>query len=237
MSKKSILASMALAVLTALVVMPAAASASPRLCETTADHATCHNIATGSKILATNVGGVAEMVDASGNTLVTCSTATMTGTLRKNTGTEIEGDIETTTFAGTGALRVGELECTGSFGDITVHTNLGNGTPWCLKASGAEDKFTLRGNSCILATRAITFVLTSTTIGTCKYSRTAAVTGDYTTDKVGTEDAILTALPSTLTEFAKEEGSFLCPAIGRMNMAFTLETDTTDKTADPLYIK
>jgi hypothetical protein len=238
MSKKITLASMALAALTALAVMPAAASASPRLCETTADHVTCHNIAVGSKILATSVGGVPDMVDASGNTLLTCSTATMTGTLKKNNGTEIEADIDTATFAGTGTLQEGEAECTGTFGNNTVHTNIGNGTPWCLKATGAVDTWTLRGNSCTSPSRPITFVLASTTVGSCKYSRTAAVQGTYITDKAGTEDAILTASSSTLTEFAKEEGSFLCPSVYRMRWSLTLETDTLPgTTADPLYIK
>jgi hypothetical protein len=155
----------------------------------------------------------------------------MTGTLVENSGTSIKGNIHTTSFSGTGAGG----RCTDSFGaGFFRDTTIGAGTLWCLSASGTEDKFTLRGNSCGSEARSITFVLTDSVVGTCKYNRTSAVNGTFTTHSTG--DAILTVGPSTTgSTFAKEEGSVLCPASGLLEMSVTLETDTTAAN-DPLYI-
>ena len=228
MSKKLIMACMALFAFAAFA-LPAVASASPEL-----THPTGTTLATNTKIDATGIG-IQRLTDTSGNTLVECSSATMTGTLTKNNGTEVEGSIESTTFKGTGT----NGECTSSFGGITVDTNIGNGTPWCLRATAAmnKDEFQVRGNSCANAARSITFVLTSTSIGTCKYVRTEPLKGTFATHPT---DAILTLTGSGATggadtEFTKEEGSILCPSNGTLDMEFTLETDTT-ASADPLYI-
>jgi hypothetical protein len=230
MHKKLITACMALVALAAFA-LPATASA---VNDPDITHPTNTLLGTPTKIKATNVG-VTKMLSPGGSVLVECSVATMTGTLTKNDGAgNVEGTIENTTFAGTGTLREGEKECTGSFGNVTVHTNIGNGTPWCLRSTStmATDKFQVRGGSCSEEARSITFVLTSTTVGTCKYNRTTAIEGEYTTHP---EDAVLHLKPSTLTEFTKEEGGFFCPGAGQLEMSFTLETDTTP-TADPLYI-
>ncbi|MGN6201285.1 MAG: hypothetical protein ACTHNY_02640 [Solirubrobacterales bacterium] len=231
MSKKLITACMALFALAAFV-LPASASA----VELT--HPTSTRLATNVKIDATSIG-IQKLTDPSGNPLVECTSATMTGTLTKNNGSEVEGSIESTTFSGTGT----NGECTSVIGGLTVDTNLGNGTPWCLRATPTmnADEFQVRGNSCANASRPITFVLTSTTIGTCKYSRSEPIRGTYTTDtNPNPQDAILSLSGSgetgtTDTNFTKEEGSFLCPGSGTLDMEFTLETDTTP-TASPLYI-
>ena len=55
MSKKLILACMAVAAFAAFVVLPATASAT-RLCETDSTHTVCTNIAVGKKITATTSG-------------------------------------------------------------------------------------------------------------------------------------------------------------------------------------
>lgn len=236
MSKKLITACMALVALAAFA-LPAVASAAndPDLTHPTgtmmAVHPlgkTCLEDPTGC-IDATNIG-VTKMKSPGGATLVECSQATMTGMLTKNDGSNVEGDITSTSFSGTGTGG----ECTSSFGGITVDTNIGNGTPWCLRSTSTmgTDKFQVRGNACNLASRSITFVLTSTTVGTCKYNRTAALEGEYTTHPT---DAILHLKPGASTEFALEEGGFFCPSAGQLEMSFTLETDTT-ASADPLYI-
>jgi hypothetical protein len=244
MSKKLITACMALVALAAFA-LPAAASAAndPDLTHPTG---TLLNPATGSCtgvgstvcVTATSVGNQL-LTDTSGNVLTTCSTASMTGYLSKNNGTEVEATIHNTTFAGTGGAVNGENECTGSFGNVTVHTNIGNGTPWCLRSTAgmAEDEFQVRGGACSEASRSITFVLTSTTVGTCKYSRTEPVKGTYTTHSTG--DAILTVTGSgatggTDTEFTKEEGGIFCPSNGTLDLKFTLETDNA--TGETLYI-
>jgi len=228
MSKKLILACMAVAAFAAFVVLPATASAT-RLCETTTDDVTCDNIAINQNIRG-HLTGNSVMTDANGNTLLTCSTAEITGLLTKNSGGVVEGDIETAHFTGTGA----NGECTGSFGNVTVDTNIGNGVPWCLSVNNS-DTFKLRGNSCTKETRSITFVLTSTTVGTCKYNRTAAAEGTITTDETAgtSEDAEGTL---TAVEWTKEEGGILCPSVGRLDMTFTLETDKSPAT-EPLWLK
>jgi len=77
--------------------------------------------------------------------------------------------------------------------------------------------------------------MTSTTVGSCKYNRTAAAEGTITTDEAAgtSEDAEITF---STVEWTKEEGGILCPSAGRLDMTFTLETDKTEAT-EPLYVK
>jgi hypothetical protein len=240
MSKKLITACMALFALAAFI-LPAAASANPVITHPTGTvlnpkAGECTNVKETICITGTSVGNLIMWNTGHTEHLVTCSKANMTGYLTKNETTGvIEGDIHTATFGGTGSLVNGEPECTGSFGNITVDTNVGNGTPWCLKSSGATDTFTLRGGSCTAAQRSITFVLTSTTVGTCKYNREAAASGTFTTDTPSTNDAVLSIVPTASSTWVKEEGGFLCPSSGELEQSFTLETDTTAAN-DPLYI-
>lgn len=225
MSKKLIMACLSVVALAAFA-LPATASASPELCETV--EGVCVKVTGTPKIRAHSVGATVNFVTG-GTTLVECTSSEMTGTLTTNSGTEIKGDIESASFSGAEAGG----KCRSSFGGATaVDTNIGNGVPWCLSTTG-EDKYSVRGNSCTLASRSITFVLTTTNIGTCKYNRTTALTGTYTTHSTG--DAILTAAPNATTEFTKEEGSILCPGSGTLEMQFTLETDVAG--TSPLYIK
>jgi hypothetical protein len=232
MGKKLTRACLTLIALAAFA-LPATALGSPVI-----THPTGTVVAAGSKFTATNIG---ELIFKSGSTILfRCNTARMTGTLGKNSANHIEGTIETFTATGTGAEVGGERECTTSFGNTNMDTNIGNGTPWCLTAGGelAADEFTIRGNACNLVSRSITFVLTSTTAGACRYNRTGAIKGTFTTDTTSGEDlgkdAILTLLAGANTEFAKEEGGFLCPSTGSLEMQFTLETDTSP--ASPIYI-
>ena len=245
MSKKLITACLGLLALAAFA-LPAAASAAN---EPTITHPTgtvlnptgktCTTGLPGICILATNTT-IAKFKSGS-TTLSECSTVRITGALSKNTMTGIEGTIHTATFSGTGPLADGISHCTSSvFGGLTATTNGGgvdgenvtNGTPWCMKSSAVEDKFTVRGGSCSQEPRAITFILDSTSAGECKYSRTAAIEGTFTTHSTG--DAIVSLAPDGSTEFTKEAGGILCPGSGSLEMSFTMETDTG--TAEPLYI-
>jgi hypothetical protein len=218
MSKKLILACMALIAFAAMA-LPAIASATPRLCET--NGSVCETLATGVKIRAHNVGPI--NFTSGGTTLYECSTATLTGTLTQNTAEGVKWDVETAEI--TGAEAGGK--CKSGFGGPTsFDTNIGNGVPWCMTASGATDTVSVRGNSCTAEVRSITFVLTTTNIGTCKYSRAAAFSGSITTHTSSSEDAVLTLAPAG-TEFTKEEGSILCPASAGLEMKFTLTTDNS----------
>jgi hypothetical protein len=232
MSKKLITACMGLVAL-GVFILPAAASASPVVTHPTGTTlsvagTTCTGNA-GICITATNIGELTLWDTAHKNPLTHCTKATMTGWLSKNTDTEIEGTIHSASFSGTGP----NGECTSTFGGITVDTNLGNGTPWCLKAE-AGDTFSVRGNSCTAASRSITFALTSTTVGTCKYQRAngSPVKGTFQTHAAG--DAILDVNPTSNAAFTLEEGGIFCPASGTLDMTFTLETDSV--TPEPLYI-
>jgi hypothetical protein len=225
MSKKLMTGLLALVALAAMA-LPAVASASPEIGETSGGVFT--KLATGVSIRGTNVGETL-MTDASGNVLVRCTTAQMDGTLNTNSGTLIEGTINSATFTGTGSGGA----CTGFFGsNATITTNVGNGTPWCLSAGGKlpPDTFSLRGDSCANTPgRSITFVL-DTSFGQCKYERSSAVTGTFVTD-VKEEQATATA---TKQEFPAEAGNpFGCPGAGYLDMTFKLETTT----GVPLYIR
>ncbi len=228
MSKKLITTCLALFALAAFV-LPAVASASPVVTHPTGTKLVPG--ANGVKIKATNIGNTL-LTSTSGTTLVECSTASMTGTLTVNSGTSIEGNIESTSFSGTEAGG----KCTG-LGGIIVTTNVGNGVPWCLHSTGG-DEFQVRGGKCSEVPRSITFAMDSGLGVTCHYERANSIKGTFTTHSTG--DAILTVTGAgetgvTDTLFTKEAGdSVLCPADGTLDMAFTLETDTA--TAEPLYI-
>lgn len=233
MSKKLSSSCMALFAL-AVFILPAAASASPVL-----THPTGTKLATGRLLKGTSIGN---FLFKSGSTvLFECTKATYTGELTKNNGEEIEANITTATITGTGAEAVaGMPECTAStIGNFTMTTNGGgvdentvaNGTPWCLKST-VSGSFSMRGGKCSEAARAITFALDGTAIGACHYSRSASITGTYTSDSSG--DAIF-SLTSAGTEFTKETGDpVLCPSGFSLEAKFTMETDTS--TAEPVYI-
>jgi len=228
MSKKLILACMSVAAFAAFVVLPATASAGAALCET--EGSVCKTPTAPFLVHAVSEGH-ANFVSG-GTTLVTCETATMTGTVIKN-GPVVEGNITTADFHNKGTT-----PCSSSFGGATtVDTNIGNGVPWCLKSVEGKDEWTLRGNSCTLASRSVTFVLTTTNIGTCKYNRTTPLTGTFNThEEAGGPQATLKASPGESTKFTKEEGSILCPGSGELEMSFTLTTDNPS-TFTPLYIE
>jgi hypothetical protein len=200
------------AALVAFAVVPAVAAASPEL-----THPTGTTLPTGTKIKATNVGNT-QMTSSAGT--ITCTTATMTGTVTKNSGTAIEGDIESAHFTGLES----ENRCEGGLGAVKVTVT---SVPWCLKNTKTAHQFELRGGKCSEASRAVKFTL-DTSVGECKYEK-ASVLGTFTTHP---EDAILHA---STPVFTKYEGGFLCPSTGELHMSFTLETDTTASN-DPIYI-
>ncbi len=224
---KLVKACIGLAAFVALVVVPAAASAAPLLTAPTGT-----SVPVGANIVGKNVGNTV-MTNSSGEPLVTCEKAEMTGTLNENSGTSIRGTIETANFTNKAAT-----ECTGSIGATTVTTNPAtNGLPWCIEAKStfAKDEFRVRGNSCASAARPIRFVLDVTTIfGTisCTYQRAATepITGTYTTHP---EDARMTI---SKVNFPLLEGGFGCPESGALDMTFTLERETGGGLFDTAYI-
>ena len=263
MSKKLITACMALVALAAFA-LPAVASASPQITHPTGtrlnpETGECTTVKKTICIKATNVGETLLKDGEGKNTLTRCTTASMTGYLTKNTGTEIEADIHTATFSGTGAAFNGMNECTSSTGNFTFTTNgedpvgtkidegtVPSGTPYCLTATNkmAADEFQIRGGTCSESARKITFIFDVTNpVGgsnfECKYERAEAIKGTYTTDTTSGEDlgkdAILSVKPANSKFTLEAGGNILCPAALTLEMSFTLETDTTPEAA-PLYI-
>jgi len=207
----------------------------------------------GTCLTGTNIGAIIFKNDAGTSTLFECTSAVLTGALTKNSGGHIEGDITTATFAGNGTEFNGMKECpSGLIGPFTPTTNgthakftggakekvdgedVENGTPWCVTAGGElpANTFSVRGGTCSEAARPITFVLDATGAGECKYTRSTAITGTYTTDTSG--DAIATISPNATSTFAKEAGGVLCQSAFTFSMQFTLETDTSP--ASPVWI-
>jgi hypothetical protein len=210
------------AALVAFAAVPAVASAAPELVNGAGT-----KVATGSAITGTNVGNTV-MTTSIGN--VECTTAVMSGTLTKNSGTEIEGDIESASFKGTES---GE-RCSGPLGatEVTIPS-----LPWCIRATKSmePDEMQVRGGKCSETSRALTFTLHGSIFGfpvTCHYSK-ASVSGTYRTKAAG--DAQVTI---TKQKFTRETGSSgSCPESGELDMSFTLETDTTSGSEEPLYIQ
>ncbi len=228
MSKKIITGCLAISALAAFVLPAAGASASPVV-----TYPTGTKLATGVKFKATNIGATL-FTSTAGAVLTECSTGTMAGTLTNNNATEIEGTIETASITGTEV----EGKCA-TLGGSRFTTNAGNGTPWCLSAKNtyATDEFQIRGGGCGEGERSMTYVLDTATAGVCRYSRTSAIKGTFTTDTTG--DAILTTTGAgetgvSDTLFTREEGGVLCPSDTTIDLSLTLETDVA--TATPLFI-
>jgi hypothetical protein len=235
MSKKLILACMALAAFAAFA-LPGSASASPRLCETaTGGGEPCTNIAVGSLVKDTNIGNWVFATESLGN--VVCEGVTMTGNVTKNTGTNVEIDITSASFSGSGTNN----DCTGALEtSIQVSTNVGNGVPWCLFANTEmpADRFEVKGNACNAAKRSITFKLNITELVDCWYNRESNVVGTFKTDTATGEDAVF-SFANQEWKLEKEESTSIfapkCPAAGLLTGQATVETDLV--TASPLYIK
>lgn len=224
MTKKIILACMAVVAFAAFVV-PASASAAanePVLTEEGVRVAHATPGTPGPKIRAHLVGS-SLLQETGGTTLFTCNSGEMTGEVTENTGGTVEGKITFAHFTGTGNGN----DCTGSFAVLGVQTKVttlvSEANPWCLSSTplmlADEFQVTKCGGG------KITFILDVTGVGECKYEATGAIKGTYTTETTG--DAILTVTStSAASGFTLESGSAgACKTSGKLNMAFTLETD------------
>jgi hypothetical protein len=191
----------------------ASASANPVL-----THPTGTVLKTGTLIKGTNVGNTT-MVTGLGT--VTCTAAQMTGKITTNsTASGSEGEVTSASFS----------NCTSWAGAVTFTVQVAiNGLPWCLEWTINLDGFNWRGGSCSGAIRPIRFVF-HFSFGECVYQRTTAANGTLRTDVAAGEDATVNLKEQEWTLFS---GGGLCPSSGKMNMTFTLETDTA--TAEPLY--
>lgn len=201
------------AALVAFAIVPAFASASPVLTE--------EGKAVGATagITATNEG---EIIFTTSAGKVFCNKSTLSGTLTTNSGSEIAGNVENSSYTGTGEGG----KCTSEFlGQITVDT--AENLPWCIKAGGklTADTFEIRGGKCSETARNLTFTLTGG-LGTCRYTR-ANVTGSITTNS-DTKELVIGASQT----FTKEEvSSALCPTSGTITGTYNLETSVSPFTS------
>jgi len=222
-SKRLIMACMAVAAFAAFV-LPATAAAQndPQLTDPPGVL-----VPAGAKIVATNVGDTLLYDTSRSSVLLRCSTAKITGTLTKNSGTpgSVEGTIETAEFSGTGGLIAGEPknECTG-FASAAVTPLVGAG--WSIKSLStySTDEFRLTTS----AGGKIKFLLTVTKLfgGTekCEYEATGPVVGEATTN---TDLIHIKATESSTVKngFKRIVGAFPCPESSQLEMTFTLETE------------
>jgi hypothetical protein len=204
-------------------------------------HPTGTSLPTGTGFLGRQVGATG-FYSTSGVKEMECSSGSMTGTLLKNSGGTVEGEISSASFGGTGAQVEGEPEpeCTsfGFFGlNLSVTSNASSAEPWCIKSNTlmVEDTFMLSGGKCGVAATKIRFVELWTGFGECVYQATqASIKGTFTTD--GTGDAVVTFTRSNInTGLSKVSGAFACPSSYEFELAFTLETDN-GAAREPIYI-
>jgi hypothetical protein len=243
--KNLIKACIALAAFAAIFVVPSMASAARELTAPTGTR-----VPVNTNIIATNVEHGAETKTQTVMTTplgkIECTTATITGKVLVNNGTQVLGTVETAEFRRTAGSATDTAHCTapGGLGTVTVtpsHTsdNQGEGTPaslpWCIEA-GAEDTFEVWGEkegSCAKKVP-LTFTLHSTLVGTCRYEREKPVIGTYTTHPA---DAIVTIKDQ---EFVKKPGAIgggaFCPASGKLDMAFTLWKEVNGVETEAAYI-
>lgn len=200
------------AALMALAVVPAIASASPVLTE----NGTA--VATGTSITAETDPSSPEFIFTGSNPAVNvvCTVVDMGGKVVKNSGTSIEGTIESASFKGSG----GGACSGGSLGSVTVTipalTNAGGSSHWCIKTGTKADTFEILPNACGTAGGTFTFTL-HTGVGECNYTRTSALTGTYITNTV----------PATLTlganqSFTRENNNIFCPSSGVLDGSLIL---------------
>ena len=129
MTKKLILACMAIAAFAAFV-LPATASATndPQLTDSFG------TVAVGSLIAGTNVGNTIFWNTSTNIELAVCDKATMTGKVLKNSGGTVEGEITSAKFSGTGGVHAdnGLQECTGDIGSSYVTVK---NLPLCVRST------------------------------------------------------------------------------------------------------
>jgi hypothetical protein len=215
MSTKWIAACIALAALVAFA-LPATASATNNADLTEGPT----RLAVGAAIVDTATN--AEFQSTSGGNLVTCTSATKSGEVGANSGGNVEAQITTFDFKGTGLKHAdnGLPECTGTFGNAYITVS---NMPLCLASTTtmATDEFQITSGACP-SSGMVKFIIGSTTAGACEYESTNPISAAATTN--GTQ-ATLTVFNTQAGSGSKKiAGGFLCPSSVQWKMSFGLET-------------
>jgi len=201
-----------------LALMPTMATA---VNEPEVTYPTGTRLATGSKVRAYSAGEV-KLTSSAGT--FSCTFGQLTGTLRKNNGSEVEMDIESSGFLGTG----GGDRCAGPFGETEVKGPSASGPSWCVRSTPAmkEGEVQVRGGNCASAAQAIRLAVT---IPQCIYEREAAsfISGTFTTQPSG-------AVITSKVEYNKMSGPIICPTKWYLDSSYALEKD--EESAGSLHI-
>lgn len=227
MNRKLVLTFTALAALVVLAVSaaPALAVNDPQL--TTKEGAL---VPVGTSDLnLTQVGTTAVVNTARTSTIVTCTTGTGAGSIIKNSGGTVEGEMTSLTIGGTGAKAVGEPanECTSSFGNLSMTPVL----PLCLRSDPtmADDEMRIAGGKCPSSGN-VKYIVSGTTSGVCEYESTSTLKLDFTTLP---SDAQATMRPTQAGSGLKLiKGGFLCPTSAMLEGTRTLESEA----GNPLFV-
>jgi len=227
MNKKLTLACMAVAALAVLAVGASTASATndPQL--TTKAGVL---VAPGTSNLLLTQVGTTGLLDTSGNVLVQCTSGTGAGSVIKNSGGTVEGEITSLTIGGTGAKAPTEPgnECTTSFGNVSVTPIL----PWCLRSTPtmATDEMQIVSGKCGGAPGNVKFIMVSTTVGECEFEATGPIRADFTTSP---SDAQATVRSTQAGSGIKRiRGGFFCPSSAMLQGTRTIE----DGSGNPLFV-
>lgn len=225
MNRKLILAFTVSAALAAMAVTAAAASATndPQL---TTKAGALVSVGT-SNLNATQVGETA-VTDTSGNTLITCSTGSGSGSVVKNSGSTVEGEITSLSIGGTGPVGPNGLnECTGTFGNLSINPVL----PWCLRSTPTmtTDEMQVVAGKCP-GTGNVKFIAASTTIGNCEYEATSSIKADFLTSPSDAQATVRSTSGGSGIKLIK--GGFLCPSSMMLKGTRTLE----DTSGNPLFV-
>lgn len=181
-----------------------------------------------SNIQLTQVGGTA-VLTTEGATLITCTFGTGAGSITKNSGGTVEGEITSLTIGGTGGVAAGEPtnECTGSFGNLSMTPVL----PLCLRSDPtmANDEMQISGGKCP-SSGTVKYIVVSTTAGVCEYESTGPLKLDFTTSP---SDAQATMRATQAGSGIKKiKGGFLCPTSAMLQGTRTME----DTSGNPFFV-
>lgn len=226
MNRKLLLAGVTTTALLALAVSAAGASAAndPQL--TTSGGVL---VPTGTSNIQLTQIGETGVLDTSGNTLLTCTSGTGAGSVTKNSGGTVEGEITSLTIGGTGAKASGEPanECTGSFGNFSMTPVL----PLCLRSNPtmAEDEMQISGGKCP-SSGTVKYIAVSTTAGVCEYESTGPLKLDFNTTPSDAQATIRATQAGSGIKLIK--GGFLCPASVMLRGTRTME----DTSGHPFFV-
>jgi len=182
-----------------------------------------------SNIQLTQVGETGVFNTEGTTKILTCTSGTGAGSVIKNSGGTVEGEITSLIIGGTGPLASGEPanECTSSFGNVSMTPVL----PLCLRSTPtmAADEMQIAGGKCS-APGNVKYIVAGTTSGVCEYESTSPLKLDFTTTPSDAQATIRTTSAGSGIKLIK--GGFLCPTSATLQGTRTME----DTSGNPFFV-